>query len=514
MMHQTIRKYSILIFAILAIAVSAVKITAQDADAKQTPSTNQANSAVNVLFIAVDDLRPELGCYGTRHAISPHLDRFAEQAVLFENHFVQVPTCGASRYALLTGRSPMHSGVLGNAAFYKGSQKLQADRQPSAQTFPELFRRNGYRTVCIGKISHTPDGKVFEYDNSGDGRPELPHAWDELATPYGDWKRGWGTFFAYQGGRHREDGNGNKDLMEFVAETDDDLPDGMMATTAIEKLKQLKQARQETGQPFMMGLGFFKPHLPWVATRDDWEAFDDVDIELPTQPDKLDALSWHRSGEFYKYDMSLKKERPLSIADQLTAKRAYLACVRYVDRQIGRVLDSLDQLELADNTIVVIWGDHGWHLGESAIWGKHTLFDRSLRSVLMVRAPGVSRAGHRCAELVETVDLYPTLIDLGGLKDTATTFELDGTSLRGLLQGDETPIREVSLSFMGGSFSARSRTHRYTARSKKYPSTKAEWDAITDQELYDLSAGCDPVQNLLPNRQVLAEFLKTLPGKE
>ncbi|MCP4890170.1 MAG: sulfatase-like hydrolase/transferase, partial [Planctomycetaceae bacterium] len=208
----------------------------------------------NILFIAVDDLRPELGCYGIPHAQSPHLDRFAKTAVTFQRHFVQVPTCGASRFAMLTGQSPLQSGALGNQSLYQGKTSLRSNEGLAAQTFPELFRRNGYETVCIGKISHTPDGKVFNYDGTGDGRSELPHAWDQFATPYGPWKRGWGTFFAYEGGRHREDGLGHKDLMEFTAKTDDALPDGMMATAAIEKLAELKSLRLETGKPFLMGL--------------------------------------------------------------------------------------------------------------------------------------------------------------------------------------------------------------------------------------------------------------------
>ena len=149
----------------------------------------------NVLFIAIDDLRPELGCYGVKAAQSPNLDRLAESSVLFNRHYVQVATCGASRYALLTGRSPASSGVTrSNAAAYSGASALKAKQQPGAQSMPELFRRSGYQTVCIGKISHTADGRVYAYNGSGDGRDELPGAWDELPTPFGSWKRGWGIF--------------------------------------------------------------------------------------------------------------------------------------------------------------------------------------------------------------------------------------------------------------------------------------------------------------------------------
>ena len=175
----------------------------------------------NVLFIAIDDLRPELGCYGVEHAQSPNLDRFARSALIFDRHYVQVATCGASRYALLTGRSPHRSGVTTkNHAFYSGKTKFSQPEQPGAQSMPELFRRSGYKTTLIGKISHTADGLVYAYDGSGDGRLEMPNAWDDLLTPLGSWGRGWGVFFAYANGKHREDGGGHRDLWQFTAEDD------------------------------------------------------------------------------------------------------------------------------------------------------------------------------------------------------------------------------------------------------------------------------------------------------
>lgn len=497
---------SLIVFAALMLP-GVVTATGQPTDRESVPP--------NVLLIAVDDLRPELGYLGADYGQSPNLDRFAKQSVTFANHFVQVPTCGASRYALLTGRSPMHSQALGNAALYQGKCKLDPRQLDSAQTFPELFRRNGYHTVCIGKISHTADGKVFAYNGQGDGRAELPHAWDELATPYGEWKRGWGIFFAYHDGKHREDGKGNKDLMEFVAQSDDELPDGLMATRAIEKLRELKDRRETSKQPFLMGLGFFKPHLPWVATQADWDALADIDIPIAARFEKPESLFWHRSGEFYKYHMPFEKTRPLARADQRDARRAYLACVRYVDRQIGRVLKSLGELGLAENTIVVIWGDHGWHLGESAIWGKHSPFDRSLKSVLMIRAPGVSVAGQRCNELVETIDVYPTLIDLCDPAFRETTFPLDGFSLRSMLEGGHDPVRSVSLSYFGGGFTARTKTHRYIARAASYPANASQWDRIAEHELYDLTEGEDPVDNVLPgNQELLKNLIRSLPQKE
>ncbi|EMI19469.1 iduronate-2-sulfatase [Rhodopirellula maiorica SM1] len=215
-------------------------------------AVHAAEKPLNVLFIAVDDLRPELGCYGVSDAQSPCFDAFAETAVRFNNHFVQVPTCGASRYAMLTGQSPFRSGVTSNnAALYQGSAKLTDVAQAGAQSMPELFRRSGYQTVCIGKISHTADGRVYEYNGKGDGHDEVPLAWDKLATPLGAWKRGWGVFFAYPGGVHREDGQGHQDLLNFTVTQDTDLPDGLMAQSAIDFLSK----QRDTEVPFFLVLG-------------------------------------------------------------------------------------------------------------------------------------------------------------------------------------------------------------------------------------------------------------------
>jgi arylsulfatase A-like enzyme len=454
----------------------------------------------NVLFIAVDDLRTELGCFGLDHVQSPHLDRLASQGMLFTRHYVQVPTCGASRFAMLTGRSPARTRVFAsNEALYHGPSALSQDELPGAQSFPELFRRSGYRTVCIGKLSHTPDGRVYSYKGAGDGRPELPNAWDELATPFGPWQRGWGAFFAYAGGHHREDGKGHRDGMEFTAGSDEELPDGLMAARAIEQLRALGKTRQ----PFFMGLGFFKPHLPFVATKADWEAMESAAVP-PPNPEKPDSEYWHKSNEFHGYNWQHQKPGPLEGEDALTARRAYLACVRYVDRQIGKVIDALDTLGLADSTVVVVWGDHGWHLGDSRIWGKHSPFERALHSPLIIRAPGVTRAGMRSTALVESIDLYPTLIDLCQPEFTRTQQPLDGHSLRPLMDGSATSLRETSVSYWNKAVSITTGTHRLIATHNA-----GKWSGT---ELYDLRKTPDPLSNLADQQpEVVQRMLGLMP---
>ncbi len=441
---------------------------------------DQGHNRYNVLFIAADDLRPELGCYGVDYVDTPNIDRLAEGGIVFRQHFVAVPTCGASRYALLTGRSPLTSGVRGgNASLYSGPTALKQQQQPGAQSMPELFRRSGYRTVLIGKISHTADGRVFAYNGKGDGREELPGAWDDYATPYGPWRRGWGVFFAYADGKHREDGGGHRDLMQFTVEKDTDLPDGLMAERAIEKLKELKD-RASGGEPFFMGLGFFKPHLPFVAPKQDWDAVAEWDVPPPAMREGIESRYANKnSGEFYKYKMDWEKSRPLALDDAQQARRAYLACVRYTDRQVGKVLDALEEQGLADNTVVVLWGDHGWFLGEGAQWGKHSPLETALHSPLIIRAPvpGIKQ-GLATDALASTIDIYPTLMDLCRPSFVTTRHKLDGESLLPVMTGEKQTVQGFVVSTWNQATTYRLPNHRVIFRTKN--------GQKTDAELYDL----------------------------
>jgi len=452
----------------------------------------------NVLFIAIDDLRPALGCYGVAQARTPHLDAFARRGLTFNHHYVQVPTCGASRYALLTGRRPSSPAALSNNAFIQGATALPAEADPpAARTMPELFRRNGYHTTVIGKISHQPDGRVFAYNGSGDGRPELPDAWDEYATPYGPWQRGWGAFFAYAGGRHREDGSGYAPVAEFPDCGDEELPDGLLATAAIETLRQ----RSGAGQPFFLGLGFYKPHLPFVAPLRYRQPFDGVALPSVNGLTRGDTHYWHNSGEFFRYQMPFTaSDRTLTEAQAQEIRRAYYAAVSYSDAQVGRVLDELARLKLADDTIVVVWGDHGWHLGDHNIWGKHSPLETALRSALILSVPGMATAGQRTDATVETLDLYPTLRELCGLQGE-TRWPLDGTSLAPVLADSHHPGKTAARSYWRDATSIHAGQHRLIVAG---PS-----EAPTTIELYDHRSDPDELHNVAEQQpEMVRELLR------
>ena len=247
-----------------------------------------------------------------------------------------------------------------------------------------------------------------------------------------------------------------------------------------------------------------KSKLLSVAPRQDWDAFEDVEIPLPPYPKKTASRFWHRSGEFFKYNFPFDKTPPLSEERVRYCRRAYLACVRYTDRQVGKVLESLESTGLADNTIVVLWGDHGWNLGDSQMWAKHAPFERAVRSPLMIRVPGRT-SGQFSDALVETLDIYPTLRALCQPSFTATHFPLDGKNLEPLIENPDASVRQAAFSFWGSAVSVRTETHRLIAVKEE----KA-WKGL---ELYDGTTGFDPVRNLADkNPEVVSEMLQLLPG--
>jgi arylsulfatase A-like enzyme len=443
---------------------------------------------LNVLFIAVDDLRPQLGCYGNSEMVTPSLDQLAREGRRFDHHYVQVPTCGASRCAMLTGQYPDVPAAYDNGAF--ASLPRQPDSRPLS--LPALFQRHGYATASIGKMTHAPDGR------RSDGEPELPFGWDEVGMPNGVWKDAWSAFFAYAGGKTRV--VNETPVTERADVPDDGYPDGLIADAAIAKLNELKNKH------FFLAVGFIKPHLPFNAPARYWDLYDPE--ELPPAPNPLPpknvdpSISLHKSGEMVGQYTGFSKAGGVVTSDEAQHLRhAYRACVSYVDAQIGRVLSELTRLGLRESTVVIVWGDHGWHLGEQGIWGKHTLHEVSLRSPLLVRTPGIAAPGVVAGGLVESVDIYPTLVELCGLTGPTA---LSGKSFVSLLENPNASGKPATYGFW-----RRGRAH--TIRTSRYRLTQwaktSNGSQVMQTELYDHEKDPNETLNIATHHPELVKEL-------
>lgn len=452
----------------------------------------------NVLFIAIDDLRPQLGCYGEKPMVTPHLDRLAAQGRLFLNHYAQVPTCGASRYSMLTGRYPRNSVARNNGAF-KLAPKTEP---PNPYSLPGLFLKNGYTTVSLGKISHSPSGLHGDEkegagdENVPDGKVELPYSWSRLWGPKGEWGSVSKAFFAYAGGQTRV--RGESPATESADVPDHGYPDALIADEAIRELRQMKD------KPFFLAVGFFKPHLPFCSPKKYWDLYERDKLPLAPNPvaTKDLAISSHKSGELLAgYTIGGQRRTIIGESEARLLRHGYFAAVSYVDAQVGRVLDELDRLDLARNTIVVVWGDHGWHLGDAGAWGKHALHERALRSTLIIRAPSNPLPGTATARIVETVDLFPTLAEMCGLP---APFNVDGQSLAPLVRDPKTAWDQPARWFWADGDAVR--TERWCL--KQWPS-KGRRPART--ELFDHAQDPDELHNVAPGHpEVVAELRRQL----
>ena len=435
-----------------------------------------ATGRPNVLFIAVDDLRPWLGCYDEAFkGIAPNIDRLAGEGRVFRRHYVQVPTCGASRCGLMFGRYPERlPGDAGNEAIARTAAK-----QPHP-SLPALFRSGGYRTLSIGKITHYPGGRGGK--GWKDGPEELPGAWDVCTMPTGPWQSPEAAMHGYANGVPRT-GDKKSPLSEFVEGDDKIYPDGWIAEEAVARLKD----ESASGKPFFLAAGFIKPHLPFVAPKRYAEEAKSFPLPEPAGREKPSFPStWHPSSEFRRYRFN--EGDPFESKDAAAAyRRDYLACIRYMDGQIGKLLSALDASPAGKNTVVVLWGDHGWLHGEHGVWGKHCLFEEALHSPLIVRAPSQEHPGVASDEIVETVDVYPTLAGLAGLPLPAS---LDGKSLVPLLEDPAAKSDGVAISAWQDKQSIRNDRYRLMVSTKDSGYL----------ELYDHRTDPGEVVNIAPQR--------------
>jgi len=444
----------------------------------------------NVLFIAVDDLRPQLGCYGHTQIHSPNIDRLAASGMLFERAYCQQAICMASRASLMSGYRPDKGQIYNCKPLYS--------HVPGALALNTHFMHNGYETLSLGKIYHHPEDETigfskpaFHPEGKWVGRHYLDSESIKIAAAYD-------KQFPNAGRR------GMGPAYEHPDVSDSDYPDGIIADRAIEELNRLKD------QPFFLAVGFLRPHLPFNAPQKYWDLYKEEDIKLadnPFYPEGAPQQALNQWGELRGYHgMPANGPMPDDLAKKLI--HAYYACVSYVDAQIGRVLDRLDALRLRDNTVVMLWGDHGWKLGEHAMWCKHTNFEIDTRSTLIVRNPQMKAAGQRTFALTEFVDIYPTLCDLCGLEKPS---HLQGISTVVLLNDPKKNVKTAALSqypkgdFMGDSM----RTDRF--RYTEWQNLKT--GEVAARELYDHqgdSAENRNIANLAKHASLVKQLSKEL----
>lgn len=374
----------------------------------------------NVLFIAVDDLRPDLGCYGSPNIKSPNIDALARQGTVFTRAYCQQAVCSPSRTSLLTGLRPDTTKVYELQTHFRKNL-------PDVVTLPQRFRESGYATTGLGKIYHggLDDSRSWSIPSWVPG-PNRP-AWNTPANAERNAERDRElaamNMKQTAGGAPRS-ARGPSWAAPDVG--DDDLNDGKTAATAIGALRSLKDG------PFFLAVGFLKPHLPFIAPKRYFDLYprDKVEaVDYPEAPANVPPVALHNSGELRNYN-DIPQKGEISEEKRLDLVRAYFASASYTDAQIGRVIGELDRLGLRENTVVVLWGDHGYHLGDHGLWNKHSNFEKAVHVPLVVSAPGQKKRGAGTSALTEFVDIYPSLCELCGVQAAEG---LEGTSFAPLL---------------------------------------------------------------------------------
>jgi iduronate 2-sulfatase len=433
------------------------------------PSAHAANPAqknkLNVLFIAVDDMNNDLGSFGHPLVKSPHIDRLARRAVRFENAYCQFPLCSPSRSSILTGLRPDTTKVFDLKYHFR--QGL-----PDAVTLPQLFKNHGYYTARVGKMYHY--GNPGQIGTSG---LDDPASWQEVYNPAGRDKTALELDVIRYSGKP---GSGLGSAMAFLNDKqgrDEEHTDGKVALQAIELLEKHR------AEPFFLGVGFYRPHCPWITPAGYFERYAMADIQLPGIPADIQktvpahALS---STKPWPY-LGLTEEQARE------CKLAYYASITFVDAQIGLVLDALDRLGLSENTAIVFWSDHGYHLGEHGLWFKQSCFEESTKVPLLIATPGAAMAGKPCRRNVELVDVYPTLADLAGITPPKN---LEGVSLRPLLENPETQWNRPAFSQI-----QRGAVPGHSVRTERWRYT--EWaSGQQGAELYDHQTDAAELRNL------------------
>ncbi|WP_309382195.1 sulfatase [Cerasicoccus frondis] len=467
----------------------------------------------NVLFIAIDDLKPVLGAYGDPYAHTPNLDKIASQGRIFDKAYCQYAVCAPSRASLLTGLRPDTAEVLDLKTDVR-------DVLPEVITLPQHFGDSGYQVAGIGKIYHGGQAKNqdndisfggnWRYTNGGKKRYYEPGKSEEEDSQLAKGKAFW---------------NVRPSLTDRGKVDDHGLADGKMTQQAVGLIKELSKTRENTDKPFFLAVGYQRPHLPFNAPEKYWELYDDTDFGYAdyrgTRQVPTGSLPWAPPGE--GVEMRAYDDYPKGgIKDPAFAQHlahAYYACVSYVDALVGELLTELEASGQADNTIIIVWGDHGWHLGDhDGFWAKHSNFEQATRAPLLISYPGMPNPGAMNENVVEFVDIYPTLCDLAGipLPEQPAELALQGSSMAGIIDNPDAPWSNLAFS----QFSPMRNVMGHSLRNERYRLTvwyergnnldeKTQNDQVVLTELYDYQSDPGETKNQYSNPayQAIAEAM-------
>lgn len=441
-----------------------------------------AERKLNVLFIAVDDMNNDLASYGHPQVKSPNIDRLAKMGVSFERAYCQYPLCSPSRSSLMTGLRPSTTRVYDLQYHFRTGL-------PNVVTLPQMFMNNGYYAARVGKIYHY--GNPGQIGTSG---LDDPASWNQVVNPAGRDKTVLETDLMNYTPRR-----GLGSAMAFLADragADEQHTDGKVALESIKLLEEHKD------KPFFLAAGFYKPHTPYIAPSKYFDLYPLGGIDLPAipaqRPADVPALALGSTQPWPYFGVTRDQARE--------CKQAYYAAISFVDAQIGKLLDAMDRHKLWDNTVVVFWSDHGYHLGDHGLWMKMSLFEESARVPFIIVAPGAKGNGQVCKRCVEFVDIYPTLAELAGLKAPSN---LEGASLKSLL---DTPGKEwkrpAYTQLQRGDIPG------YSVRTERW--RYIEWDdGKQGNQLYDHNSDPHELHNLAqdPAQAKVLEAMKALVKK-
>jgi len=490
---------------------------------KEQKAKNETSGSIkpNVLFIPVDDLRPELGCYGDTNIKTPNIDRLAAQGVVFEQTYCQQAVCNPSRASLLTGLRPDSTEVWDLKRHFR-------DVLPDVVTLPQYFKENGYTSIGFGKTFHNNDPDTISWSVIPEHIKGFPFDPDAVYINEVNLK------IQAEKAKKKEAAGLQKDQLGFMyvkanatecADVPDDFYyDGAQTTRAIEVLRELKTKKE----PFFLSVGYYRPHLPFNAPKKYWDMYDREKIPLAENqfpPKDSPTYAMHGDAELRGYDdakdLPLAYEKPWSEENQRKTKHGYYASVSYTDAQIGRLLDELERLGLTENTIIVLWGDHGWKLGEHNGWAKQTNYEIDTHVPMIISGAGVAAKGKHSPALTEFVDIYPTLCEMAELEVPSY---LQGTSVVPLLENPDKEWKSAAFSqFLLGRYGRTTTIKKemmgYTMRTDKYRYVEwYEWNKddtrgnLLSKELFDHDT--DPQENQnLANQAQYKEIIDTLTMK-